>query len=150
VVTRSWRRDVTLTRLTEGTTHLVETTFANGLCAVAVGRPGTSTVATKNFLKAGSRHDGERHGIGHCLEHALFRGAATRTSRELHGEIEDLLAGIVGLETLLTGEFEPFAEAGRGVRGVTPEDVPTVANAYLDTERHAVALVGPLDGGSPS
>jgi predicted Zn-dependent peptidase len=55
---------------------------------VAIGRPGTATVASKVFLKAGSRHDGDRHGISHCLEHALFRGTATRSSRELYGAIE--------------------------------------------------------------
>jgi predicted Zn-dependent peptidase len=70
--------------------------LANGLRAVAIGRPGTATVASKVFLKAGSRHDGGRHGIGHCLEHALFRGTATRSSRELYGEIEDLGGRIQG------------------------------------------------------
>ena len=58
------------------------------------------------------------------------------------------LAGIVGLETLLTGQFQPFAEAGRRVRGVTPEDVLRVANHYFDTERYALAMVGPLDESS--
>jgi zinc protease len=53
------------------------------------------------------------------------------------------LAGIVGVETLLTGRFEPFAEAGRRVRGVTPEDVLRVANRYLDPARYALAMVGP-------
>jgi predicted Zn-dependent peptidase len=48
------------------------------------------------FLKAGSRHDGERHGIGHCLEHALFRGTATRSSRELYEAVEDLGGRIQG------------------------------------------------------
>jgi len=53
------------------------------------------------------------------------------------------MAGIVGLETLLTGEFQPFAEAGRRVRSVTPEDVLRVANRYLDPARYAMAMVGP-------
>jgi predicted Zn-dependent peptidase len=73
-----------------------EMAFANGLRAVAIGRPGTATVASKVFLKAGSRHDGDRHGIGHCLEHALFRGTTTRSSRELYGAIEDLGGRIQG------------------------------------------------------
>ncbi|MBN1140094.1 MAG: insulinase family protein [Anaerolineae bacterium] len=72
------------------TSPFVEQILPNGLRAVAIGRPGTSTVASKVFLKAGSRHDGDRHGIGHCLEHALFRSTTTRSSRELFGEIEDL------------------------------------------------------------
>jgi predicted Zn-dependent peptidase len=60
------------------------------------------------------------------------------------------LAGIVGLETLLTGQFEPFAEAAQRVYNVTGQDLLSVANAYLDTERHALAMVGPLNGGSLS
>ena len=87
---------MTLRQPAKDTTPFVERTLPNGLRAVAVGRPGTSTVACKLFLKAGSRHDGDRHGIGHCLEHALFRGTATRSSRELYGEIEDLGGRIQG------------------------------------------------------
>jgi predicted Zn-dependent peptidase len=56
----------------------------------------------------------------------------------------------VGLETLLTAQFESFAEASQRVCNVTPEDVLGVANAYLDTERYALTMVGPLDGGSLS
>jgi predicted Zn-dependent peptidase len=83
-------------RRPKDTIQFVETTLPNGLRAVAIGRPGTATVASKVFLKAGSRHDGARHGIGHCLEHALFRGTATRSSRELYGAIEDLGGRIQG------------------------------------------------------
>ncbi|MBN1139643.1 MAG: insulinase family protein [Anaerolineae bacterium] len=77
----------------------VERTLPNGMRAVAIGRPGTATVASKLFLKAGSRHDGDRHGISHCLEHALFRGTATRSSREVYGAIEDL-GGRIQAETV--------------------------------------------------
>jgi predicted Zn-dependent peptidase len=76
--------------------NIAETTLPNGLRAIAIGRPGTATVASKVLLKAGSRHDGDRHGIGHCLEHALFRGTATRSSRELYGAIEDVGGRIQG------------------------------------------------------
>lgn len=58
------------------------------------------------------------------------------------------LAGIVGLETLLAGEFEPFAESARRVESVTPEDVLRVANGYFDTERYALATVGPRGDGA--
>lgn len=86
-------------RRSKDTTRSIQTTLPNGLRAVAISRPGTSTVASKVFLQAGSRHDGGRHGISHCLEHALFKGTATRSSRELFGEIEDLGGRIQG-ETL--------------------------------------------------
>lgn len=76
--------------------RLVEATLPNGLRAVAIGRPGTATVASKVLLKAGSRYDGDRHGISHCLEHVLFRGTATRSSRQVYGAIEDLGGRIQG------------------------------------------------------
>jgi predicted Zn-dependent peptidase len=78
------------------TNPFVERILPNGLRALGIGRPGTSTVASKLFLKAGSRYDGDRQGIGHCLEHALFRGTATRSSREVYGAIEDLGGSIQG------------------------------------------------------
>lgn len=78
------------------TRPFADRTLPNGLRAVAIARRGTSTVASKLFLKAGSRHDGDRHGIGHCLEHALFRGTSTRSSGELHGAVEDLGGRIQG------------------------------------------------------
>jgi predicted Zn-dependent peptidase len=87
---------VTESRPPKDTTLFAETTLSNGLRAVAIGRPGTATVASKLFLKAGSRHDGDRHGISHCLEHALFRGTATRSSREVYGAIEELGGRIQG------------------------------------------------------
>jgi predicted Zn-dependent peptidase len=78
------------------TSPFAERILPNGLRAIAIGRPGTSTVASKLFLKAGSRHDGDRQGIGHCLEHALFRGTASRSSREVYGAIEALGGSIQG------------------------------------------------------
>jgi len=72
------------------------TTIANGLRVLVIRRPGTSTIASKIFIKAGSRWDGERHGIAHCLEHALFRGTATRSSEKLYAMIEDLGGRIQG------------------------------------------------------
>jgi predicted Zn-dependent peptidase len=84
------------------------------------------------------------------VDEAELRAAQTNYEGSLAVSFETnlSLAGIVGLETLLTGQFEPFAEAGRRVRAVTPEDVPRVANRYLDTERYAVAMVGPVKEGS--
>jgi len=78
------------------TNPFVARILPNGLRAIAIGRPGTSTVASKLFLKAGSRYDGDMQGLGHCLEHALFRGTATRSSREVYGAIEDLGGRIQG------------------------------------------------------
>ena len=63
-------------------------TLANGLRVVICERPGTRTVATKVFVNAGSRYDGEQPGLAHCLEHLLFKGTANRMSQEIYAEIE--------------------------------------------------------------
>jgi predicted Zn-dependent peptidase len=86
------------------------------------------------------------------VEEAELRAAQANYEGSLAVSFETNLSlvGIVGLETLLTGEFQPFAEAGQRVRDVTQEDVLRVANRYFDTERYALAMVGPLDGSSPT
>ena len=53
------------------------------------------------------------------------------------------MAGITGVETLLMGDFEPFEEAVRRVRAVSTDDVQRVAHAYFDTDRYAIATLGP-------
>ena len=63
-------------------------TLPNGLRAVISQRRGARTVATKVFVNAGSRYDGEQPGLAHCLEHLLFKGTENRTSREIYAEIE--------------------------------------------------------------
>ena len=63
-------------------------TLPDGLRAVISERPGTRTVATKVFVNAGSRYDGEQPGLSHYLEHLLFKGTKNRTSREIYAEIE--------------------------------------------------------------
>jgi zinc protease len=72
--------------------------------------------------------------------------AAAKTSYEgslaVSFETNLYLAGIVGIETLLTGEFESFEESARRVRAVTREDILRVANQYLDASRYAIAMVG--------
>ena len=78
-------------------THSI-VTLANGLRVVVISRPGTSTVASRVYIRTGSRHDGERHGLTHVLEHMLFRGTNQRTSRQIYGEIE-ALGGRINAET---------------------------------------------------
>ena len=44
----------------------------NGLRVLTVERPHTPLVALKLFIKIGSRHDGDRAGLTHFVEHMLF------------------------------------------------------------------------------
>jgi predicted Zn-dependent peptidase len=83
--------------MTEMSTHSIAT-LASGLRVLVIPRPGTDTVASRVYIRAGSRHDGERHGMTHVLEHMLFRGTNHRTSRQIYGEIE-ALGGRVNAET---------------------------------------------------
>lgn len=76
----------------------VASTYATGLCVVVIPRPGTSTVASRAYVRVGSRHDGERRGLTHCLEHMLFRGTHSRTTGELYGQIE-ALGGRINADT---------------------------------------------------
>jgi predicted Zn-dependent peptidase len=67
-----------------------EVTLANGLRVVCLERPGTPTVATKVLVKCGSRHDGEKHGLAHALEHLFFKGTASRTTQQIYNAVEDV------------------------------------------------------------
>jgi predicted Zn-dependent peptidase len=51
---------------------LIRTTLPNGLRVVAVQRPHAPVIALKLFMKVGSRHDGERPGISHFVEHLML------------------------------------------------------------------------------
>lgn len=64
-------------------------TLDNGLRVIVIQRPGL-TVASRAFIRAGSRRDGAQHGITHCVEHMLFRGTWQRDSRQIYRDIEAL------------------------------------------------------------
>ena len=51
-------------------------------------RPGTRTVATRFFVRAGSRYDGDHNGLAHMLEHMLFKGTQNSSSQEIFSSIE--------------------------------------------------------------
>ena len=65
-----------------------QNSLKNGLRVITIHRPGTRTVATRFFVRAGSRYDGEHPGLAHMLEHMLFKGTQQRTSQEIFKNIE--------------------------------------------------------------
>jgi predicted Zn-dependent peptidase len=70
-------------------------TLANGLRLITISRPGTTTVAVRAYVRAGSRYDvadASRPllGLAHCTEHLLFQGTALHHQRELFAAVERL------------------------------------------------------------
>jgi predicted Zn-dependent peptidase len=67
------------------------TVLANGLCVASRPMPGVETAAVGLFADAGSRHEpAELNGIAHLFEHMVFKGAGSRSARELSETIEDV------------------------------------------------------------
>ena len=83
-----------------------ELTLDNGLRVVCLERPGTPTVATKVLVKFGSRHDGEKHGLAHALEHLFFKGTASRTTQQIYNAVEEV-GGQIDAQT--TKEYTAFS-----------------------------------------
>jgi predicted Zn-dependent peptidase len=60
------------------------TILDNGLTVLTEQIPTVRSAAVGVWLKQGSRHEPvERHGIAHFLEHLVFKGTSTRSSREI-------------------------------------------------------------------
>lgn len=67
------------------------TTLANGLSVATRTMPGTETAAVGLYAHAGSRDEpARRNGIAHLFEHMVFKGAGSRSAREISEAIEDV------------------------------------------------------------
>jgi predicted Zn-dependent peptidase len=67
------------------------TTLDSGLRVASRSMPGFETVAVGLYADAGSRHEPARvNGIAHLFEHMVFKGAGTRSAREISETIEDV------------------------------------------------------------
>ena len=67
------------------------TTLDSGLRVASRTMPGFETVAVGLYADAGSRHEPARvNGIAHLFEHMVFKGAGTRSAREISEAIEDV------------------------------------------------------------
>jgi len=83
-----------------------DVTLTNGLRVVCIERPGTATIATKVLVKCGSRHDGDKHGLAHALEHLFFKGTEHRTTRQIYHTVEEV-GGQIDAQT--TKEYTAFS-----------------------------------------
>ena len=67
------------------------TTLDNGLRVASRTMDGLETVAVGLYAEAGSRHEPARlNGIAHLFEHMVFKGAGSRSAREISEAIEDV------------------------------------------------------------
>ena len=67
------------------------TTLPSGLRVASRSMPGIETAAVGLYAEAGSRHEPARlNGIAHLFEHMVFKGAGTRSAREISEAIEDV------------------------------------------------------------
>jgi predicted Zn-dependent peptidase len=67
------------------------TRLDNGLAVASRSMPGFETVAVGLYADVGSRHEPARvNGVAHLFEHMVFKGAGTRSAREISEAIEDV------------------------------------------------------------
>ncbi|MGQ0659436.1 MAG: M16 family metallopeptidase [Sphingosinicella sp.] len=67
------------------------TILDNGLKVASRSMPGFETVAVGLYADVGSRHEpAHLNGIAHLYEHMVFKGAGSRTARELNEAVEDV------------------------------------------------------------
>lgn len=67
------------------------TILPSGLAVATRTMPAVETVAVGLYADAGSRHEpAQVNGIAHLFEHMLFKGAGTRSAREISEAIEDV------------------------------------------------------------
>ena len=76
-----------------------KTVLENGITVVTESIPYLSTVSLGIWWKAGSRYETQANsGISHFIEHALFKGTATRSAYEIAREF-DAIGGSINAFT---------------------------------------------------
>lgn len=75
------------------------TRLPNGQRLITIARPGTTNLAVRVFVRAGSRYELEHKpadpcraplGLAHLAEHRLFKGTRRHSPREVFGAVERL------------------------------------------------------------
>ena len=70
-------------------------TLANGVRVVALPMPHLHTASVSVFVRSGSAHESRRrNGIGHVVEHMVFKGTAQRSSHQINLDAERLGAEV--------------------------------------------------------
>src|ERR687885_1147416 len=67
------------------------TTLPSGFRVASRQMPGLETAAVGLYADAGARHEPARlNGIAHLFEHMVFKGAGSRSARDISEAIEDV------------------------------------------------------------
>ncbi len=105
------------------------TTLPNGLRVLSAPRPGAESVAVGVWINAGGRYENNRlNGISHFLEHLLFKGTRSRSSRQIKEGIE----GRGGVLNAFTDE--EFTCVWAKVR---PKDLDSTVEVLTDMVLHS-------------
>lgn len=104
------------------------TVLPNGLRIVSAPRPDAESAAVGVWMGVGARYEPVRlNGISHFLEHLLFKGTRTRSSRQIKESIE----GTGGSFNAFTDE-----EFTSVVAKVQPKDLGSTVEVLTDMVRH--------------
>ena len=118
---------MTLPRSLTDDTHLQ--TLANGVRVLSITLPHLLTANVSVFVRAGSGHESRaQNGIGHVIEHMVFKGTQTRDARRFNLEAERL-----GAEVNAHTDKDHTAFHMRGLGPHAPQFVRLLA----DLVRHA-------------
>ena len=102
----------------------VLTTLANGVRVIALPMPHLSTASVSVFVRSGSAHESRRlNGIGHVVEHMVFKGTAQRNSHQINLDAERL-----GAEVNAHTDKDHSAFHMRGLAGDAPRFVAMLAD----------------------
>jgi predicted Zn-dependent peptidase len=105
------------------------TTLDNGVRVLTIPLPQLQTASVSVFVRSGSAHESTRlNGIGHVIEHMVFKGTATRDARQLNLDAERL-----GAEVNAHTDKDHTAFHMRGLRA----DVPLFVRLLGDMVRNA-------------
>ena len=103
-------------------------TCANGLTAIVMPRPWLQSACVSVYVRAGSLHESRRlNGIGHVIEHMVFKGSTTRDARRINLDAERL-----GAEVDAYTDKDHTAFHLRGLAEHAPLFVPLLADLLLN------------------
>jgi predicted Zn-dependent peptidase len=70
-------------------------TLANGVRVVTLADPASATASVGVFVRSGSAHESRAfNGIGHVIEHMVFKGTGSRSARQINLDAERLGAEV--------------------------------------------------------
>ena len=105
------------------------TTLANGVRVVTIAMPQLQTASVSVFVRSGSGHERQAlNGIGHVIEHMVFKGTVQRDAKRLNLDAERL-----GAEVNAHTDKDHTAFHMRGLAG----DAPLFVRMLGDLVQHA-------------